>query len=187
MLRTLLILGALAGTSVLIPIVYQSNPQMLDGLLKPAAGAKSAVGAPTDLNLAAVPDRPPVSQPFGRKVVLTADERGHFTSTFRLNGRQVDGMIDTGATLVAINASTARRIGIALNQSDFSQKVSTANGATRAAVVTIDRVQIGKITVENIQAVVLDDNALRTNLIGISFLQRLEKYQVENGTLLLVQ
>jgi hypothetical protein len=55
MLRTLLILGALAATSVLIPIVYQSNPRMLDGLLKPAAGAKSAVDAPTDLNLAAVP------------------------------------------------------------------------------------------------------------------------------------
>ncbi|TIQ02860.1 MAG: TIGR02281 family clan AA aspartic protease, partial [Mesorhizobium sp.] len=66
-------------------------------------------------------------------------------------------------------------------------EVNTANGTIRAALVTIDRLQIGKITVDGVQAVVLDDKALRTNLIGLSFLQRLEKYQVENGALLLVQ
>jgi aspartyl protease family protein len=186
MLRTLFILGALAGTSVLIPIVYQSNPQMLDGLLKSAVGARPATDAQPELKVA-VPDKPPIPQPLGRKVLVTADERGHFTSAFKLNGRQVDGLIDTGATLVAINSSTARRIGISLNQSDFNHEVNTANGAIRAAVVTIDRLQIGKITVDNIQAVVLDDKALHANLIGMSFLQRLEKYQVENGALLLVQ
>lgn len=53
--------------------------------------------------------------------------------------------------------------------------------------MTVDRLQIGKITLDGVQAVVLDDKALRTNLIGLSFLQRLEKYQVENGALLLVQ
>jgi aspartyl protease family protein len=187
MLRKLLILGVLAGTSVSFPILYQSNPQMLDGLLKSAVGARPTLDAPTDLNLATVPDRSATPQPLGRKVVVTADARGHFTSAFKLNGRQVDGMIDTGATLVAINSSTARRIGISLNASDFRHEVNTANGAIRAAMATIDRLQIGKITVEGVQAVVLDDKALRTNLIGLSFLQRLEKYQVENGTLLLVQ
>jgi aspartyl protease family protein len=158
---------------------------MLDGLLKSAVGTRPAIEAQTDLNLAVVSDRSP--QPLGRQVVVAADERGHFTSAFRLNGRQVDGMIDTGATLVAINSSTARRIGIALNASEFNHTVNTANGAIRAAVVTIDRLQIGKITIDGVQAVVLDDKALRTNLIGLSFLTRLEKYQVENGALLLVQ
>ncbi|TGQ33894.1 MULTISPECIES: TIGR02281 family clan AA aspartic protease [unclassified Mesorhizobium] len=184
MLRTLLIL---AGISVSIPILYQSNPQLFDGLLRSTTGTKPAGDSRPDLKLVAVPDKPAMPQPLGRKVVVAADERGHFTSAFRLNGRQVDGLIDTGATLVAINSSTARRIGISLNQSDFSHEVNTANGAIRAALVTIDRLQIGKITVDNIQAVVLDDRALQTNLIGMSFLQRLEKYQVENGTLLLVQ
>ncbi|RUX34883.1 TIGR02281 family clan AA aspartic protease, partial [Mesorhizobium sp. M4A.F.Ca.ET.050.02.1.1] len=95
--------------------------------------------------------------------------------------------IDTGATLVAINTSTARRAGISLNPSDFIHEVNTANGAIKAAVVTVERLQIGKISVENVQAVVIDDRALQTNLIGMSFLQRLQKYQVENGSLLLVQ
>ncbi|TIM04660.1 TIGR02281 family clan AA aspartic protease [Mesorhizobium sp.] len=183
MLRNLLILGVLAVASASFPMLYQSNPQMFEGLLKSAVGASPAVE--TDLNLATIPDRP--AQPLGRKVVITADARGHFTAAFKLNGRSVDGMIDTGATLVAINSSTARRIGVSLNASDFKHQVNTANGAIKAALVTVDRLQIGKITLDGVQAVVLDDKALRTNLIGLSFLQRLEKYQVENGALLLVQ
>jgi len=188
MLRKLLILGVFAGASASIPIVYQSNPAMLDGLLRSAVATKPALpDVQPELDLASVPDKPAAPLPLGRKVVVSADARGHFTSTFRLNGRQVDAMIDTGATLVAINTSTARRIGISLNPSDFNQQVSTANGAIKAAVVTVDHLQIGKITVDNVQAVVLDDRALQTNLIGMSFLQRLQKYQVENGALLLVQ
>ena len=187
MLRTVLIFCAIAATLVLMPFAYQSNPQRVDSQPKAAARAKPAAASQPQLKLAATPDKPPLPQPLGRKVLIAADARGHFTTSFKLNGRQVDGLIDTGATLVAINTSTARRIGVSLNQADFNQQVNTANGVIRAAVVNIDRLQIGKITVENIQAVVLDDRALRTNLIGMSFLQRLEKYQVEDGTLLLVQ
>jgi len=123
----------------------------------------------------------------GRKVKIAADEFGHFNADFRLNGRNVDAMIDTGATLVAMNASTARRIGIRTMPADFKYRVKTANGETRAAGATIDRLQIGRITVENVEAMVLDDHALEGTLIGVSFLKRLAKYQVENGALLLVQ
>lgn len=187
MLRRLLFLGAIAGTSVSVPMLYQSNPRLIESLLKPAASTGPAADAQPNLIMAAAPERLVAPQPLGRKVVVAADGRGHFTSTFKLNGRQVDGMIDTGATLVALNTSTARRIGISLNASDFRHQVNTANGTIKAALVTIDRLQIGKITVDGVQAVVLDDKALRINLIGMNFLQRLEKYQVENGALLLVQ
>lgn len=187
MLRKLLILSVFAGTSASIPVVYQSNPQMFENLLKSTVTARPEVEAQPQVNLASVPDKPAAPLPTGRKVVVTADGRGHFSSTFKLNGRQVDGMIDTGATLVAVNTSTARRIGLSLNPSDFSHEVNTANGSIKAAVVTIDRLQIGSISVDGVQAIVLDDKALRTNLIGMSFLNRLGKYQAENGTLLLVQ
>jgi aspartyl protease family protein len=120
-------------------------------------------------------------------VRLAADERGHFLADFKLNGRKVEALVDTGATTVAINASTARRIGISLKSSDFRHSVNTANGETRAAAVMIDRIEIGRVHVENIQAVVLDDKALSGTLIGMSFLKRLGKFEVENGTLLLVQ
>ncbi|TJW40675.1 MAG: TIGR02281 family clan AA aspartic protease, partial [Mesorhizobium sp.] len=65
MLRNLLILGVLAVASASFPMLYQSNPQMFEGLLKSAVGTRPAIE--TDLNLAAVPDRP--AQPLGRKVV----------------------------------------------------------------------------------------------------------------------
>ncbi|MDF3155262.1 TIGR02281 family clan AA aspartic protease [Mesorhizobium sp. XAP10] len=187
MLRKLLILAVFAGTSASIPIVYQSNPQLVENLLRSAVPGKQAVEAQPNVNLASVPNKPAAPLPMGRKVLVAADERGHFSSPFKLNGRQVDGMIDTGATLVAINISTARRIGLSLNASDFNREVNTANGTIKAAVAMIDRLQIGSITVNDVQTIVLDDRALRTNLIGMSFLNRLDKYQVENGTLLLVR
>ncbi|TRC91169.1 TIGR02281 family clan AA aspartic protease [Mesorhizobium sp. WSM4310] len=187
MLRKLLILGVFAGTSASIPVVYRSNPQIIENLLKSTATSKPAIETQQDVNLASVPDKPAAPLALGRKVVVTADERGHFSSAFKLNGRQVDAMIDTGATLVAINTSTARRIGLSLNPSDFSHEVSTANGSIKAAVAMIDRLQIGSITVNDVQTIVLDDKALHINLIGMSFLNRLGKFQAENGTLLLVQ
>ena len=188
MLRKLLILGILTGTSASIPIIYQANPNLVDGLLKSTLASRSATsGAQPQVDLASVPDKPATPMPLGRQVMVNADERGHFTSQFKLNGRQIDGMIDTGATLVAINASTARRIGISLNPSDFNRQVNTANGSIKAAVVTLDHLQIGRISVDNVQTMVLDDRALQVNLIGMSFLQRLQKYQVQNGALLLVQ
>ncbi|OBQ59299.1 TIGR02281 family clan AA aspartic protease [Mesorhizobium erdmanii] len=187
MLRKLLILSVFAGTSASIPVVYQSNPQIFENLLKSATIAKPDAGQQPKINLASVPDKPVAPLATGRKVIINADARGHFTSIFRLNGRQVDGMIDTGATLVAVNASTARRIGLSLNPSDFSHEVSTANGTIKAAVVMINRLQVGSVVVDDVQAIVLDDKALQTNLIGMSFLKRLSKYQAEDGTLLLVQ
>ena len=188
MLRQLIILGVCAGTSMLVPIAYEANPQAFHALLQPGAGGGSQEHAtPAAINTLRpkAPAQPEMLT--GRKVRLAADPRGHFLADFKLNGRRVEALVDTGATAVAINASTARRIGLSLKNSDFRHSVSTANGETRAAAVMLDRIEIGRIHVENIEAVVLDDKALSGALIGMSFLKRLGKFQVENGALLLVQ
>ncbi len=187
MLRKLLILGILAGSSASIPILYQSNPNAVHDALRAAFSEKAEVGVPsTETSVArpTLPDSPPL---LGRKVLIKVGPQGHFNADFRLNGRSMAAVVDTGATLVAINVSTARRIGIAISGQDFKYQVDTANGKTRAASVLIDRLQIGRITIDDVQAVVLDDSALSGTLIGASFLNRLAKYQVENGALLLVQ
>ena len=187
MLRKLLILGVFVGTSASIPILYEANPEAFQGLLK-AAIEDSPEEATDKVEVAAVePPRPVTESLYGRKVRLPPDERGHFTADFRLNGRKIEAMVDTGATLVALNLTTARRIGITIMPDDFKFQVETANGQTRAATTTIERLEIGRITIENVEAVVLDDKALTNTLIGISFLKRLAKYQVEGGSLLLVQ
>jgi aspartyl protease family protein len=185
MLRNLLILGVFAGISASIPIIYQSNPQAFDALLSSAMNS-GAENAPAS-KVVTTTINPETPQPLGRKVTVQSDGNGHYAATFKLNGRQIDALIDTGATLVTINMSTARRIGISLNASDFNQEVSTANGIIKAAVVNLDNLQIGRISLNDVQAVVIEDKALQTNLIGMSFLNRLGKFQAQEGTMLLAQ
>ena len=188
MLRKLLILGICAGSSASVPILYQSNPDAFDRLLKSAVEKQAQ---PTPAVVASVniarPQQSAAEILVGRKVRLTADRRGHFTADFKLNGRKVNAMIDTGATLVAINLSTARRIGIMIGPEDFRHKVSTANGETRAATAMIESLQIGRIFVEDVEALVLEDKALDETLIGMTFLNRLATYQVQNGALVMAQ
>ena len=119
--------------------------------------------------------------------MLEADSRGHFNGTFKMNGRSVDGMVDTGASLVAINESTARRLGFGVNSLDFRYTVSTANGNTDAARIVLDRVEIGNVRVRDVEAYVLRDKALSGTLVGMSFLKKLKSFQVEAGNLKLVQ
>jgi aspartyl protease family protein len=99
----------------------------------------------------------------------------------------VQGLIDTGATYVALNESFARRLGYTGNQLDFRYSVDTANGKTKAAHVTLDRVEIGGIRVRDVEAFVLKDGALSSTLVGMSFLRKLASYSVADGSLSLKQ
>lgn len=116
-----------------------------------------------------------------RSAVISADPSGHFTGLFAINGRKEEGMVDTGASMVAINISTAQRLGIAKADLDFRYAVDTANGKARAAYIRLDRVEIGPVRMENVGAMVLDDKALSGTLIGMSFLKGLSSYRVEDG------
>jgi aspartyl protease family protein len=189
MLRKLVILGVFAGTSASVPILYQTNPEafheLVNGVMEERAPeAEPARPLVVVQKVASAPTRPSGS---ARSVRLEPDDRGHFRADFRLNGRSVDALIDTGATLIAVNRSTARRLGVNLAESDFKHEVKTANGSARAAAAMIDTVEIGRIRVRDVQAVVLDDTALDGTLVGMSFLKRLSGYKVEYGELLLEQ
>ncbi|MGF9565289.1 TIGR02281 family clan AA aspartic protease [Neorhizobium sp. BT27B] len=124
--------------------------------------------------------------PQGR-VNLKADGRGHFLGNFQMNGKSIEGLVDTGASTIAVNESTARQLGFTANGLDFRYKASTANGMTEAARIMIDRVEIGTVRVRNVEAMVLRDKALSGTLVGMSFLTKLRSYQVQNGSLTLVQ
>ncbi|MBB4166791.1 MULTISPECIES: TIGR02281 family clan AA aspartic protease [unclassified Rhizobium] len=123
----------------------------------------------------------------GGTMRLQADAQGHYSGDFRINGRQVQGLIDTGATYVALNESFARRLGYTGNQLDFRYSVNTANGTTKAAHVILDRVEIGGIRVRDVEAFVLKDDALSFTLVGMSFLRKLASYSVADGSLSLKQ
>jgi len=121
----------------------------------------------------------------GRDVVLKADQNGHFSGTFKINGRKLEGMIDTGATTIVINRSTARRVGISLTSGMFKHKVGTANGTVLAARVTLKSVGLQSIRLRDVDAYVLEDESLSETLIGMSFLSRLKSYRAVDGQLVL--
>ena len=120
-----------------------------------------------------------------RRVALDADRGGHFLVEAVINGRNVRVVVDTGATLVALNEATARRLGIKLARSDFTIPISTANGTIRAAPVRLSEVRIGGIAVRDVAATVVPGDALSVNLLGMSFLSRLSRFEIAGGQLVL--
>ncbi|MBB4567742.1 TIGR02281 family clan AA aspartic protease [Rhizobium leucaenae] len=174
LVRVLVFAGIIAAAATQVPALLGTQ----------TASSESS----TPVVKVAVPPQPaaaPVTA-YG-SVLLPAGAGGHYEGDFKVNGRPVHGMIDTGATYVAINESTARRLGISGNDLDYRYTTQTANGPSKVALVKLDRLEIGTIKVRDVDAVVAKDGALSTTLIGMSFLKKLNSYSAENGSLRLTQ
>ncbi len=117
------------------------------------------------------------------KYVITANDAGQFHADFRLNGRTVNALVDTGATYVVINESTARKIGIPASRLDFRYETNTANGTTKAARIVLDRIEIGTLKVRDVETFVLKDDSLSSTLVGMSFLNKIPSFSVKDGSL----
>ena len=186
MIKHALFFGCILGLAVSVPVVFQGNAvRYVQGWYHNAPASP----APTSMAFAVSPkpSKPAMAAPNGATVVIAMDERGHFETEFKINGRKLNALIDTGATYVAMNKSMASKIGIKIATKDMTAKVSTANGQAPAAVVMINEVAIGKIRVKNVQALVLDDKSLDGMLMGMSFLKELERFSIENKSLILQQ
>ena len=123
----------------------------------------------------------------GRSLMLESDRQGHFQVEARVEGRFVDFVVDTGASLVVLRESSAALAGIRPQPRDYTATAVTANGRIKAAPAKIDRIEVGGITVYDVPAMVLPDEVLSKNLLGVSFLSRLRRYEYANGRLLLEQ
>ncbi len=122
-----------------------------------------------------------------RSVIVSRDARGHFQVDARIEGRKLSFMVDTGASVVALTASDAARLGIHPAQREFVTEVRTANGTVRAAPVRLDEVEVGDLVVRDVAGLVLPDEALSDNLLGLSFLSRLRRFEYSDGKLVLEQ
>ena len=121
-----------------------------------------------------------------RSVVLTRGRGGHFWTEAQVDGRRIEFVIDTGASAIALRESDAARLGLHPSQRDYTVKVSTANGISRAAPVELRNVEIGDIVVRDVPALVHPDDALGINLLGMSFLAKV-RWTHERGKLVLEQ
>ncbi len=121
-----------------------------------------------------------------RTVTLRDNGRGYFEVEARVEGRSIDFLVDTGASAIALRESSAAKLGIHPGVRDYTIKTQTANGVGKAAPVTLDRVEINGITVRDVRAIVVPDEALSTNLLGMTFLSRV-KWTHDRGKLVLEQ
>jgi aspartyl protease family protein len=136
------------------------------------------------------PTMPPVvaaATTNSRSVAVPRSGRGHFEVDGRVNGRRLDFVVDTGASLIALTARDAARLGIHPSQNAFVAEVKTANGSVRGAPVQLDAVQVGNLELHDVAALVLPDQALSDNLLGLSFLSRLRRFEYSDGRLVLEQ
>lgn len=120
-----------------------------------------------------------------RSVAIARDDRGHFQVGGRIDGRRVDFMVDTGASVIALTEAEARRLGIYPARNDFTAQVRTANGTVNAAPVMLSSVDIDGLVVRNVQALVVPGKALSENLLGLSYLTRLKRFEYAGGKLVL--
>ena len=107
------------------------------------------------------------------EVTLSAGSGGHFMTSGQVNGNAVRFMVDTGATLVAIPASEAKRLGIDYEKGERG-RASTAGGIVASYRVKLDSVSVGDITLLGVDAAVVEAPGMDFLLLGNSFLSRTE-------------
>jgi aspartyl protease family protein len=154
--------------------------QMADKWTPAPASAKAA--APKAQVAAAT-----VAQAGGRTLSIPRDTRGHFQTDGRIDGQRIEFMVDTGASVVALNEKSAARFGLRPSRGDYRATVNTANGTIKAAPTRIAMIDLGGLIVRDVDAMVLPDEALSENLLGLSFLSKLKRFEYANGKMVLEQ
>jgi aspartyl protease family protein len=165
----------LAGLFVVAAFVVPGlTARYLDGP-KPASYATPSVNT-------AKPVRP---DNYGGHVRIPADRAGHYVTEVQINGRNFNVMVDTGASLVILRYEDARALGLVYGSDKFDVAVQTANGTAKALRVKLYSVRLGSISLDDIDALVMEEGLLNNNLLGMSFLRRLSRYEVRGDTLVL--
>jgi aspartyl protease family protein len=150
-----------------------------------------AVGYTYRFELRAVADRvlaelvPGRAATRGRIVEFARGTGGNFSVVAQINGARVPFVLDTGASSVVLTQEAAKAAGLPLEVLSYSVTIDTANGRAGAAPVTLDRLSVGGIEERAVPALIAQPGQLRTNLLGMSFLNRLESWEVRGERLML--
>jgi aspartyl protease family protein len=119
----------------------------------------------------------------GRNVEIVRAHSGDFAVAAHINGARVPMVLDSGATSVVLTQDAAKAAGLPIEVLNYSVNVDTANGRTRAAAVTLDRLAVGGLIERAVPALVAQPGQLKSNLLGMSFLNRLQSWEVRGDKL----
>ena len=124
------------------------------------------------------------TQPIGQTVRIPRNEHRQYITTAHINGRATRVLVDTGANILALNAQTARQLGV-----DYSKgvpsRVRTASGIVTGYQVMLDSVDVGGLKVGQVQASILEGPHPEMVLLGTSYLQHVHM-QERDGILMLM-
>jgi aspartyl protease family protein len=121
----------------------------------------------------------------GHKVELARSRAGDFAISAQVNGAHISMILDTGANSVVLTNEAAKAAGLPLEMVKYSVNVETANGRALAAPVTLDRIAVGGIAERSIPALIAQPGQLKTSLLGMSFLERLQSWEVRGDRLVM--
>jgi len=189
--ETKIMAAALVGL-IALTLFRQRFSHVLESLLIWAMlGALLALGYTYRVELREVADRvlaefiPGYAATRGRAVEIARASGGGFSVAAQVNGARIPMVLDTGASAVVLTQEAAKAAGLPLEVLNYSVNVDTANGRARAAPVTLDRLSIGDITERSVPALVAQGGQLRTSLLGMTFLNRLESWEVRGDKLMM--
>jgi aspartyl protease family protein len=150
--------------------------------------AEQLSSPPNAASAVLAPHRDAAPRPSASRTVVIAPGRGgHFRVSARVDGRPLDFLVDTGASIIALTERDAAMLGIRPAERDYVGMVRTANGVVRVARIELGTVEVDDLLLHNVAAVVLPLGALSENLLGLSFLSRLRRYEYADGKLVLEQ
>ncbi|MDQ8728623.1 TIGR02281 family clan AA aspartic protease [Bradyrhizobium sp. LHD-71] len=113
-----------------------------------------------------------------RAVDIPRKNGGEFAVHAKINNFRAPMVVDTGATSVVLTYETAKAIGLPLEFLEYNVDLETASGRTRAARLTLDRIAVGTVVERSVPALVVPRGQAKSNLLGLSFLDRLESWEV---------
>ena len=117
-------------------------------------------------------------------LTLKADARGHYLLTADVDGKPIRFLVDSGASGVVLSRKDADRLNLRSDELIFTQVYSTPGGLVRAAPVSLREVRIGGLRLRNVRASV-SERPMDISLLGASFLNRLDGYEVSGGKMTL--
>ena len=119
----------------------------------------------------------------GHNAEIVRGRGGDFAVNAHINGARIPMVLDTGASSVVLTQAAAKAAGLPIEVLNYTVNVDTANGRTRAAPVTLDRLTVGALTERSVPARVAQQGQLKSNLLGMTVLNRLESWEVRGDRL----
>lgn len=129
-----------------------------------------------------IPGRP---VQIGRSVEIARGRGGDFHVQTQVNGVPIYMVLDTGASAVVLTQDDAKAAGLPLDLLHYTVEIETANGHARAAEVSLKQVSVGFISENAVPALIAQPGQLKESLLGMSFLNRLESYEMRGDKVLM--